>query len=162
QQEQLVAEFIEKQAEDGGAAGLQPGNVMAQANVVPNPMPPMFPPAGVQDDRFLRMQGRYEEIVQLKIGRRVNVPPPREPSVVREYAHRYQPPRDAVRRDFTDLVYWHPVLVLPGGKADVTFDLSDAATSYQVLVISHTADGRLGSDLFEFGAKLPYSVEPKV
>ena len=43
-------------------------------------------------------------------------------------------------------LYWHPALVMPDGKALVTFDLADSITRYEVLVVSHTYDGRLGAN----------------
>src|SRR5439155_19238768 len=72
--------------------------------------------------------------------------PPPQPLIVREYAH-VRPtagPAEA-RSDFVDTVYWHPVLVLPDGKMDIAFDLCDAVTSYQVLAVGHTLEGRLGT-----------------
>ena len=50
---------------------------------------------------------------------------------------------------------------MPDGKAEVTFDLSDSVTRFEVLVLSHTLDGRLGSNSVEITSKLPFSVEPK-
>lgn len=88
---------------------------------------------------------------------------PHVPMVVREYAHvRPAALPTGERSDFTDTVYWHPALVLPGGPIDVNFQLSDAVTSYQVLVMAHTADGRLGSSKTEIEAKLPFSIDAKV
>src|SRR5262249_26861986 len=52
------------------------------------------------------------------------------PMVVREFAHVHKPAADGLRSDFTETVYWHPVLVLPkDGKADVSFNLSESVTS---------------------------------
>src|SRR5205807_1855450 len=48
------------------------------------------------------------------------------------------------------------------GQAQLNFDLSDAVTTFRVLVVSHTLDGRLGADTLEFASQLPYSIEPKV
>ena len=57
------------------------------------------------------------------------------PFVVREYAHQRDPSLGDVRADFTETVYWHPVLVLPeSGKTTVEFQLSDDIARYQVLV----------------------------
>jgi hypothetical protein len=117
---------------------------------------------GPQDDRMLRRQGQYQAILLKHLGRRVQLPPVNDPSIVRQYAHIRAVKRDDVRRDFTETLYWHPVLVMPDGKAQVKFDLSDSVTSYQVLVLSHTADGRLGASQANIAAKLPFSIEPKV
>jgi hypothetical protein len=61
------------------------------------------------------------------------------PMVVRQYAR----PRSAAPEAGT--VFWHPVLPLPVGKAQVSFDLPDAAGAYHVTVFAHTPDGRLGA-----------------
>ncbi len=84
-----------------------------------------------------------------------------EPFVVREYAHENIPGR-STRTDFTETVYWHPVLILPDGESFVKFNTSDAITSYQVLAVVHTPDGRIGSTHFDFSAKLPFSIDAKL
>jgi hypothetical protein len=91
----------------------------------------------------------------------IAVPP--QPLIVREYAH-LRPtngPSD-VRSDFVDTVCWHPVLVLPDGKADISFDLCDAVTSYQVAAVGHTLDGRLGAVTTTLESRLPFALEPKL
>ena len=67
------------------------------------------------------------------------------PMVVREYAHDRGESLAELRTDFAETLYWHPVLVLPDGKADVSFDLCDSATTFQVTAYAHTLDGRLGA-----------------
>src|SRR5205807_2458953 len=85
-----------------------------------------------------------------------------EPFVIREYAHENQPGRET-RSDFTETVYWHPVLVLPGDRDTfVNFSLSDAVTSYQAVAYVHTPDGRLGAAKLEFAARLPFSLDAKL
>lgn len=85
------------------------------------------------------------------------------PFVVREYAHERDPALGEVRSDFTEAVYWHPVLVLPDtGKAAVEFQLSDDIARYQVLVAGHTLDGRLGAITKTIEARKPFSVDPKL
>src|SRR5262249_19557018 len=86
-----------------------------------------------------------------RLGRRVQLPAVDDPCVVREYAHQHKRPEG--RRDLVDTVYWHPVLVMPDGKADVKFDLPDTVTTFQVLVHSNTFDGRLGTNRLESAAK---------
>jgi hypothetical protein len=90
--------------------------------------------------------------------------PAPQPVVVREFAHRRSPNADngRTRADFSETVYWHPVLVLPGGKRTVSFDLSDSVTAYQVTAFAHTPDGRLGAGSYTFDARLPFTLEPKV
>jgi hypothetical protein len=85
------------------------------------------------------------------------------PVVVREYAHRRATPASSeLRQDFAETLYWHPVLVLPNGKQEVSFDLCDSVTTYQVTAFAHTLDGRLGSATQTFDARLPFTLEPKV
>ena len=129
-----------------------------QGNAAPQPPQPM---PIVLEDRLLRQQGNYQELLERQLGRRVQLPPAHDPCLVREYAHKHMADKDAVRRDFTETIYWHPVLVMPEGKAQVKFDLSDSVTRYEVLVLSHTFDGRIGASRAEITAKLPFSVEPK-
>ncbi len=151
----------EKRAPDRFLAG--PPNQMLLNNLANNLAPAAPPPFGWDfDDRLLRQQGDYQAIVQKHVGRRVQLPPVRELCVVREYAHRHKQEPDGVRRDFTETLYWQPVLVMPDGTAQVQFDLSDAVTRFQVLVLSNTLDGRLGSNSIEISSKLPFNVEPKV
>ncbi len=109
------------------------------------------------DDRALRQQGEYQTLLLKQLGRRVQLPAVHNPSVVREYAHPVKPPADGPGRDRADTIYWHPALVMPDGKAAVNFGLPDAGTRFQVLVQSHTFDGRLGVNRIEIKSKLPSS-----
>ncbi len=85
------------------------------------------------------------------------------PFVVREYAHQRDPALGEVRSDFTETVYWHPVLVLPeSGKATVEFQLSDDIARYEVIVAGHTTDGRIGAVTKTIEARKPFSVDPKL
>ncbi|MFO0926635.1 MAG: alpha-2-macroglobulin family protein [Gemmataceae bacterium] len=90
-------------------------------------------------------------------------PEPLVPLVVREYAHVHRPGESAaMRTDFTETVYWHPVLVLPDGKATVSFDLSDSVTSFQATAVVHTLDGRLGAATQRIESGLPFTLAAKV
>jgi hypothetical protein len=85
------------------------------------------------------------------------------PLMVREYAHHHATAvGNAVRSDFAETVYWHPVLVLPDGKAVVSFDLCDSLTSFEVTAFAHTPDGRLGAATKRFESRLPFTLAPKV
>jgi hypothetical protein len=85
------------------------------------------------------------------------------PFVVREFAHHRDAALGEVRSDFTETVYWHPVLVLPeNGKATVEFQLSDDIARYQVLVAGHTLDGRIGAVTKTIESRMPFSVDPKL
>jgi alpha-2-macroglobulin-like protein len=82
---------------------------------------------------------------------------------IREFAH----PHSAVapgqpRSDFTETLFWHPVLVLDDGSGKVSFDLSDSLTSFEVAVAGHTLDGRIGAVKSEIISKLPFALTPTV
>jgi hypothetical protein len=78
--------------------------------------------------------------------------------VVRQFAHTAlgSPER---RSDFTETLYWHPVLVLPDGKGEVSFQLCDSTTRFQVTAFAHTLDGRLGSATQSIDSRLPLTVK---
>ncbi len=141
----------------------QEGKPGPQALAIPAPMLPA--PGGFgepPDEVMLRHQGDYHAAVIARLGRRVQLPPVNDPCVVREYAHRHAPSPDGIRRDFTETLYWHPVLVMPDGQAEVTFDLNDAITRFDVVVLTHTLDGRIGAHRAEFSSRLPFRIDPRV
>jgi hypothetical protein len=81
---------------------------------------------------------------------------PVQPLLVREYAHlRPAGSASAGRSGLVDTLYWHPVLVLPDGKAEVFFDLCDTAATYQITAVGHTLDGRLGTVTRTLESRLP-------
>jgi uncharacterized membrane protein YgcG len=85
------------------------------------------------------------------------------PFPLRQYAHVHPTNVDNMRRDFAETVYWHPALVLPGDKPlDVSFDLSDAVTQFEVKVWGHTLDGRLGALTKDIASRLPFSLDAKL
>jgi hypothetical protein len=89
--------------------------------------------------------------------------PPLPPMEVREYAHRRDPKfPPELRQDFTETVFWHPVLVLPDGKAKVTFELGDSVTTFQAIAFAHTLDGRLGAGKQKVEVRLPFTLSPKL
>ena len=119
-------------------------------------------PDALFDDRALRRNGEFGRLAKKRDrGGEARAPLP-EPFVVRVYAHQHKPVTDGVRRDFTETVYWHPVLILANGNGRVSFDLSDAITRFDVQVWAHGLDGRLGATTTELTSRLPYSVEPKL
>src|SRR5439155_11927140 len=67
-----------------------------------------------------------------------------------------------LRSDFAETIYWHPVLVLPQGKADVSFDLCDSVTTFQVTAFAHSLDGRLGAATYSLDSRLPFTLQPKL
>lgn len=81
---------------------------------------------------------------------------------VREYAHhRVTGSRPDERSDFTETLFWHPVIVLPKGKAEVSFELCDSVTSFEVMAFGHTLDGRLGAATLSLDSRLPFTLQPK-
>lgn len=76
---------------------------------------------------------------------------------VREYAHRRAPDPD-VRADFTETVFWHPLLRTDAqGNAEARFDLSDAVTTWTVTADAHGA-GRVGQGEAAFVSVQPLEV----
>jgi hypothetical protein len=84
------------------------------------------------------------------------------PLIVREYAHRHEADKDGVRGDFTETLYWHPVLVLPDGRAEASFDLNDSVTTFEVLAVAHSLNGRLGSRVARLEVRQPLALQPKL
>jgi hypothetical protein len=81
---------------------------------------------------------------------------------VREYAHKHVPGPPGVRTDFTETVFWHPMLVADAdGRAEVAFDLSDSTGIFRVKVDAH-GQGRIGSGDAEVISRIPFSLEPKL
>jgi hypothetical protein len=125
-------------------------------------------------DRQLRKEGKAIEVTQKRllalqkqslpgIQPVVKMLAKVEPMLVRQYAHKHTTNIDGIRSDFTETVFWHPVLVLPGDKAtDITFDLSDAVTRFEVQVWGHTLDGRLGAATMDIASQLPFNIDAKV
>src|SRR5262249_49810096 len=80
-----------------------------------------------------------------------------QPLILREYAHQHASgAKPEERSDFVDTVFWHPALVLADGKGEVSFDLCDSVTSYQVTVLGHTLDGRIGAATSTIESRLPF------
>ncbi|HEY7423984.1 MAG TPA: alpha-2-macroglobulin family protein, partial [Gemmataceae bacterium] len=80
---------------------------------------------------------------------------------VREYRHPRSGGPPELRSDFTETLYWHPALVLNGGKAEVSFDLCDSLGAFEVTAFAHTLDGRLGSATQIISSRLPFTVQPR-
>lgn len=85
---------------------------------------------------------------------------------VREYAHVHQPGAPGVRSDFTETLYWNPLLVADAdGRATIRFDLSDSVTTFRVLADAHlsgSTSGRIGSGGGAIISRIPFSLEPKL
>jgi hypothetical protein len=83
--------------------------------------------------------------------------------VVREYAHVHvMGANPEVRTDFAETLLWQPVLVVPaGGQAEVSFQLGDSVTAFEVAAAGHSLDGRLGSATTTVESRLPFTLEPK-
>ncbi len=82
---------------------------------------------------------------------------------VREYAHRHVRRESGLREDFTETLFWQPLLITDAnGEATIRFDLSDSVTTFRVLADAHTGDGRIGSGGGEVLSRLPFQIEPKL
>jgi hypothetical protein len=87
--------------------------------------------------------------------------PVSQPMIVREYKHTRADGPAEERYDFAETLYWHPVLVLPGGLTEVSFDLCDSLGAFEVTAFAHTLDGRLGSASQILTSRLPFTVQPR-
>jgi len=122
------------------------------------PVPPLLP----ADRKALLREQMERQAFPGRAARDLEAEPPAPPLVVREYAHTRSAAVSDVRSDFTETVYWHPVLILNDGSATVSFDLPDSVTSFQAKVWAHTLDGRLGAATQSIESRLPFSLSPRV
>jgi len=83
--------------------------------------------------------------------------------MIREYAHKKRPDRQpGDRRDFAETLYWAAgVKTDANGEASVSFDLSDAVTSFRVLADAFGANGALGAGTNAIESVEPFHIEPK-
>lgn len=82
---------------------------------------------------------------------------------VRQYAHVHSAGQPGVRSDFTETLYWNPLLVTDeDGRAEIKFDLSDSVTTFRVAVDAHSQQGRVGAGGGEIISRIPFSIEPKL
>lgn len=82
----------------------------------------------------------------------------------REYAHHNRGRRGTDRKDFTETIYWNPVVKTDAttGEAKVSFDLSDSVTTFKAIVDGFTQDGTLGSTEASIEAVNPFYAEAKL
>jgi len=82
--------------------------------------------------------------------------------IVRQYRHQRSKTKPGVRQDFTETLFWHPMLVADAeGRASVSFDLPDSITTFRLLVDAHH-DGRVGSGRDAVESRIPFNLEPKL
>lgn len=82
---------------------------------------------------------------------------------VREYSHKHVSTKANVREDFTETLYWQPMLITDSqGIATIRFDLSDSVTTFKVLADAHSNDGRIGTGGGELVSRIPLQIEPKL
>lgn len=83
--------------------------------------------------------------------------------VVREYSFRQRQRRGTQRDDFTETLYWNPLIIADErGRATIEFDLSDSITTFRVSASAHSNDGRIGSGDGEVISRRPFYLEPKL
>jgi len=86
---------------------------------------------------------------------------------VRQYAHQHIQGEPGVRSDFTETLFWHPLLITDEqGVATIEFDLSDAVTTFVVKANAHAVNaggaGRIGAVERDIVSRIPFSLEPKL
>jgi len=60
-----------------------------------------------------------------------------------------------VRSDFTETLYWNPLLIADAdGRASIHFSLSDAVTAFRLTADAH-GSGRLGTGRAEIVSRIP-------
>ncbi len=124
----------------------------AMGGRMPVPAMPMMPPPGF---RGLR---QFDRLQQDQLRAQLVSPP----MPVRVFAHAKASGPAEERYDFAETLYWHPVLVLPGGRAQISFDLCDSLGSFEVTAFAHTLDGRLGAATTALVSRLPFTVQPRL
>jgi hypothetical protein len=112
-----------------------------------------LPPTGIRQQADHSDEPAIARNARPFVGIPVPTPPP--PFILREYTHVHDRNISGTRPDLADVLFWNPVLVLPDGTAEITFDLTDAATTYQVLVAGHTLDGRIAETTTVLTARQP-------
>lgn len=146
-------------AAPGGKVGMRPALPKASAPRVLLPAPPaadaggmaVFPQIPPPPDKALRKRGLYGDLTEKYFFADAAPFEVLHPSAVRVYA--YSLPAAAKGPIESELLLWQPVLVCKEGKGQVAFDLSDLATTYQVIVFGHASDGRLGAATFEINVR---------
>ena len=83
--------------------------------------------------------------------------------LARVYAHAWQKQADGARRDFTETLFWNPLLVTDErGHAEISFDLCDSVTTFLVRADAHSGAGRLGAGAGKVVSRIPFYMEPKL
>lgn len=89
--------------------------------------------------------------------------PGKSTETLREYAHAYHRITTANGEDLSPTLCWKPLMETDAaGRATVTFESSDAITTFRLLAEAHGAGARLGAVTADFASTLPWSIEPKL
>ena len=81
---------------------------------------------------------------------------------VRQYAHQHIAGEPGVRSDFTEVLYWNPLVIADeNGRAAIEFDLSDSVTTFIVKADAH-GGRRIGTGGGKIVSRIPFSLEPKL
>jgi hypothetical protein len=128
----------------------QPGPLLAPVKpIVPQPKNENAPPPAAKQDQLAPTDHR-------NLLPRLPVPSPSAPPfVVQEHAYFRGSGENKERFEKPDTLFWHPILVLPDGTAEISFDLGDSVATYQVIVAGQTIDGRLGEEVINIPIKKP-------
>lgn len=83
--------------------------------------------------------------------------------LTRMYAHQAAPNSGPERSDFTEVLYWNPLLVTDAdGQADFRFSTSDSITTFRIVAEAFDGSGGLGAGDGTFANRIPFYVEPKL
>ncbi len=160
-QQQQLAQLREQLGRDRMAGGMGPVPGRQQKAEMP---PQNFAYRAPMAARAMPLQpmGDARQVMEAdKEMKRRSVPAPLPPMPVRVFTHSRAAGAAEVRSDFAETLYWHPALVLPDGKAEVSFDLCDSLGAFEVTAFAHTLDGRLGSASQILTSRLPFTVQPR-
>jgi hypothetical protein len=138
----------------GGKGGIERQRLFEQAN----------DKAGIDDRSRRRNAQQFDDRAAKPMAEEMQkrARPEQQPAMtVREYRHTRAAGPDEERYDFAETLYWHPVLVLPGGKTEVSFDMCDSLGTFELTAFAHTLDGRLGSASQSLTSRLPFTVQPR-
>jgi hypothetical protein len=130
-----------------------PGHPGAQAGMAQSQPDKKGESAAEQLRKELEAEGKLEKGTQAKNSNFKHLDPADQERVLREQFLRVRVAGNAAKKkqadmdsfDCTPTVFWHPVLVLPGGGTAIEFQLGANPTRYRIDVQAHSLDGRVGN-----------------
>lgn len=108
---------------------------------------------GAEDPSRTRQSISGQELRQLMVARGLDAEAAADQLIeqlrfpVRQYAHRRPSDGNQRRADYSETIFWHPLLSTDSsGRATIRFDLPDSVTTFRLQIDGHTVQGRLGSE----------------